>query len=55
MNKIKYKIHRYAIKYILHSEYYSQLYESEGESKGIIKWDIPIGIKIIQSYQGILR
>ena len=55
IDKIKYKIQKYAIKYNMDGEYYSQLYETEGEFKGIIKGDIPIGIKIIQSYQGILR
>lgn len=47
IDKIKYKIQKYAIKYNLDGEYYSQLYETEG--------DKPNGIKVIQSYQGILR
>jgi len=55
IDKIKYKIQKYAIKYNLDGEFYSQLYETEEEYKGIVKRDIPIGIKVIQSYQGILR
>lgn len=55
IDKIKYKIQKYAIKYNLDGEFYSQLYETEGEYKGLIKRDMPPDIKVIQSYQGILR
>ncbi len=55
IDKIKYKIQKYAIKYNLDGEFYSQLYESEEECKEIIKRDMPQGIKVIQSYQGILK
>ena len=55
IDKIKYKIQKYAMKYNLDGEFYSQIYEIEGENKKIVKINIPIGIKAIQTYQGILR
>ena len=55
IDKIKYKIQKYAIKYNLDGEFYTQLYETGQEYKEIIKRDMPQGIKVIQSYQAILR
>ena len=55
IDKIKYKIQKYAIKYNLDGEFYTQLYETKEEIKKLVKINIPIDIKAIQNYQGLLR